>query len=259
MTPADASGLTLEDLRREAERFGVAEEQVRRDHLISHVLAAVARSCGDDVVFFGGTALSRTHLVHARLSEDVDLLATTARADVVRRLVRSVEQSVMRTHGRPTWVPPFTDRDVEPAGLVAGGLRLQVQVLRGDHYPGWPVEKVEVEQRYGDAPPARLAVPTLASFVGWKTAAWVDRGAARDLYDLWALADIGALGPEAAELFVRHGPTGGPPRSFMFGAAPTEQAWVTSLGGQTTLTVTAHEALAAVRDAWERALGPRWA
>jgi predicted nucleotidyltransferase component of viral defense system len=27
----------------------------------------------DEVIFFGGTALSRTHLLHARRSEDIDL------------------------------------------------------------------------------------------------------------------------------------------------------------------------------------------
>lgn len=48
-------------------RFGVAAEQVVRDHVISHALAAIARIGTDDVVFFGGTALSRTHLAEVRL------------------------------------------------------------------------------------------------------------------------------------------------------------------------------------------------
>lgn len=62
-------GLSQDDLEREASRFGVADEQVRRDHAISHVLAGLAASMRDDLIFFGGTALSRTHLVNARLSE----------------------------------------------------------------------------------------------------------------------------------------------------------------------------------------------
>jgi predicted nucleotidyltransferase component of viral defense system len=46
-----------------ADRFGVDMAQVRRDHLISHVLAAISvRVLSTDVVFFGGTALSRTYL-----------------------------------------------------------------------------------------------------------------------------------------------------------------------------------------------------
>jgi len=44
-----------------ADELGVDLEQVRRDHLISHVLAAIAEGVAtDDLVFFGGTALSRT-------------------------------------------------------------------------------------------------------------------------------------------------------------------------------------------------------
>jgi hypothetical protein len=66
-----------------ADEFGVDLEQVRRDHLISHVLAAIAEGVAtDDLVFFGGTALSRTYLTDARLSADVDLTALVPRADV---------------------------------------------------------------------------------------------------------------------------------------------------------------------------------
>lgn len=43
-----------------ATRFGVDAQQVRRDHLISHVLAALSTLDTRSVVFFGGTALSRT-------------------------------------------------------------------------------------------------------------------------------------------------------------------------------------------------------
>lgn len=58
-----------------AERFGVARAQVRRDHLISHLLAAISHHLADDVLFFGGTALSRTFAPDGRLSEDIDLIA----------------------------------------------------------------------------------------------------------------------------------------------------------------------------------------
>ena len=105
MTSADATGLDLDELQREVARFGVAEEQVRRDHLISHVLAAISASCSEDVIFFGGTALSRTHLAHSRLSEDIDLIATTTRGVVLPKLVRAVERALLRTHGRTVWSP----------------------------------------------------------------------------------------------------------------------------------------------------------
>ena len=56
------AGLDLEEARTIAQRFGVAIEQVRRDHLISHILAGVSRAHRDKVMFFGGTALARTML-----------------------------------------------------------------------------------------------------------------------------------------------------------------------------------------------------
>ena len=73
---------------------------------------------------------------------------------------------------------------------------------------------------------------------------------ARDLYDLWALAKRNDITREAAELFVEHGPTGSPPRSFMFDRAPTEQEWTAQLASQTVLRVTAAEAIDVVREAW---------
>ena len=40
-----------------AERFGVSPGQIARDHLISHLLAALSAHAADQVIFFGGTAL----------------------------------------------------------------------------------------------------------------------------------------------------------------------------------------------------------
>jgi hypothetical protein len=86
-----------------------------------------------------------------------------------------------------------------------------------------------------------------------KTATWHDRAAPRDLYDLWALAKLGAMTPHAAELFAIHGPIGAPPRDWMFATAPTPEHWRNQLAGQTRLEITADAALAQVRDAWRAA------
>lgn len=115
-----------------------------------------------------------------------------------------------------------------------------------------------IEQRYRDAPQATLRVPTLLSFAGWKTAAWMDRGTARDLYDLWALGNVGALNADAAALFAKHGPTSNPPRSWRFDRAPSEAEWRGQLGEQTRLTVSADDALEAVRSAWTEAVNEHW-
>ena len=59
-------GLQPDDLAKVMATFGVAEAQVRRDHAISHILAALSRHRREDLIFFGGTALSRTYLLAGR-------------------------------------------------------------------------------------------------------------------------------------------------------------------------------------------------
>ena len=87
--------------------FGVADEQVRRDHLISHLLAALARHLPDAVVLFGGTALARTHLPQGRLSEDLDLIAVPSRSAVAATLEATLLDAVRREFGQLVWQPPL--------------------------------------------------------------------------------------------------------------------------------------------------------
>lgn len=253
-------GLQPEDLSRVMEQFGVSEEQVRRDHVISVILAALSESLREDLLFVGGTALSRTYLDAERLSEDIDLIAVGNRADVASRLVRTVERAVQRSHGRVIWQPGFSpNNDADPAiAGLPGGIAIRFQLLRDQGYSPWPATEHEIERRYGDVGPATLRTPTLPAFAGWKTSAWVERNAPRDLYDLWAMGRVGALDVEAAQLFARHGTTGAPPRSWMFAKAPAESDWRAQLAGQTRLSVTAQEALDEVRAAWSHTLGDDW-
>lgn len=235
-----------------AERFGVDTEQVRRDNLLSHVLAAITSGIStDDVVFFGGTALSRTYLADARLSEDIDLIALAPRAQLAAAIESAVARGLARSHGRVTWLPALTaTAGSQPATLSVEGVDgIQVQLLAGDGYT-WPTEVRDVEQRYSDAPPARLRTLTASAFAAAKLAAWMDRRAPRDLYDQWALSERGLVDDAALDVFVRHGPTGKPPARWAFATGPDEQAWRRALGHQTRLTVTAADALAAVREAW---------
>jgi predicted nucleotidyltransferase component of viral defense system len=236
-----------------ADEFGVALNQVRRDHLISHVLAALGAHA-DQLLFFGGTALARTYLPRGRLSEDIDLIATGDRREVARLLSATVSRALRATYGSVTWSAPLEKlRDVEPAILSTDdGLAVRIQLLSSTGYPPWPSEPHEVHQRFSDAPPVRLQVPTRDAFAGWKTSAWLDRAAPRDLYDLWALALLGGMTEAAAELFSKHGPTSAPPRPWMFSIAPEQRKWHEQLAGQTRLTVTAPEALQTVRTAWAR-------
>lgn len=249
------SGLNREEGAAIAQKFGVAQEQVRRDHLISLILAAL-QDHTDALIFFGGTALARTYLTAGRLSEDIDLIATTDRQVTARAVSSTIDRALRVTHGRINWTAAIADtRDSEPSSLVTDdGLIVRIQLLSAQGYPPWPTAVHEIHQRYSGIAPTRLRTPTRDSFAAWKTAAWFDRQAPRDLYDLWALALTGALTRSAAELFAAH--TGyGLPQDHMFATAPTIHDWQEQLSGQTRLTVGPQAALQIVRSAWSKARG----
>ena len=158
-------GLQPDDLARTMARFGVAEQQVRRDHVISHILAALSDDHRDELIFFGGTALSRTHLIDERLSEDIDLIATGGRNDIATALIDDIGAALARTHGRIVWSPAWSSNsDVEPAvAVTTDGIAIKIQLLNASRYEPWPTEVREIEQRYQDVPPTVLRVPTLGS------------------------------------------------------------------------------------------------
>lgn len=244
------TGLNSEEASTVAAQFGVALDQVRRDYLISLVLVAL-QAHTDDLIFFGGTALARTFLTGGRLSEGIDLMSVTDRPTTAHAISRTIDRALRVSHGRVTWSVPLADiRDTDPATLLTeDGMSVRIQLLKAQGYPPWPTMVHDIQQRYSDLPPTRLRTPTRDSFAAWKTAAWFDRHAPRDLYDLWALAKIGAMTRSAAELFAEHAGVG-LPQDHMFSAAPTDKQWHEELAAQTRLSVSPKEAMQVVRSAW---------
>lgn len=238
-----------------AAQFGATAEQVRRDHLISHILAALSQHTADQVLFFGGTALSRTLVPDGRLSEDIDLIALDNRSHTAALLERELPRALRHEYPDATWQPPLTRvRGSDPAILhTPDGTVVRIQLLSRTGYPTWPTRHADLVQRYSDAPPATLTVPTAPAFVAWKTIAWLDRHTPRDLYDLWLLAGAGHVTADAAALFAEHGPTNRAPRPEHFTPAPTDDQWRRELAEQTHLTITADDALAHVHHAWRHA------
>lgn len=134
--PSDA------DRFRVREAFGVADEQIDRDHLISHLLAGLSASrVRDRITFIGGTALSRSFLPDVRLSEDIDLIVDHRTRDVVGEIQRTLERAVSRSHGRLRWNPSLTElmAGVTPAvATTATASSVRIQLLAATGYPAWP-------------------------------------------------------------------------------------------------------------------------
>lgn len=243
------------DRQQVAAAFGADDAQVARDHLISHALAAISADLGEHVLFYGGTALARSFLPHGRLSEDIDLIALGSRADVAKVLTRSLTRRLARDFGRPAFQPTIArSRGAQPVTvLFPSGPRIQLQLIPQDYYPAWPFKWRDLVQRYDDAEPARLLVPCLEAFVAWKTIAFIDRRAPRDLWDLAALARLQPFTVGAAELFARFGPFRSTPSTSTLPAAPSEAEWQRDLSHQTRLQVSAATARSEVVAAWASA------
>jgi predicted nucleotidyltransferase component of viral defense system len=248
------------ELAEVAAAFGVADAQVRRDHLVSHVLVAIA-DLAPPITFFGGTALARTHLsdpnAGARLSEDIDMYTPRRRATAAV-LDERLPQMLRREFPGTRWDPALSAvRSTEPGQLVTrDGLRLRIQLLdsAGAHHDlaQWCTEDRAVTLRYGDLPGmARLRVPTLESLAAMKTVAWADRRAARDLYDLAGLAALGALTADVASQVRRA--TGWTVTRQLLQHLPASD-WDTQLAHQTRTLPTAERCLEILLNAYAQAL-----
>jgi predicted nucleotidyltransferase component of viral defense system len=247
--------LDPDELADVGDAFGVDDAQVQRDHLISHLLHALSTLDIDGLLFFGGTALARTYLPNGRLSEDIDLSAPDRMA-TAKVLHDALPRALRREVPTLDWRVPLTSvRDTDPALLgTADGIQVRIQLLAAKHMFTWPAETRPIEMRYTDVPAAALNVPTLPAFAAMKTTAWADRHAERDLYDLNALADLGAIDQQAADLV--KAATGVRVASHMFDHLPDDQQWQNQLAHQTRDLPSPKECLDAVRTAYARVM--RW-
>lgn len=246
--------MSSSDLERQQSHFGVTANQVEHDFAVSHILHAIS-PLSDKFVFYGGTALSRTHLAGLRLSEDIDLLAISARSNTAAlidlAIVRSLERHFDGVAGNPSLQDARTD--TEACIYQVGNSQVKIQLIDGRDYVAWPTQQSHVSMRYDGINDVTMTTLTPDGFACAKLAAWSDptRNAPRDLYDLWAMSDRGFITAETARLFKTHGPTGGYPREWMLPRhAPTNDEWHGSLGHQCLPEVGPDEAHEQVTAAW---------
>lgn len=252
--------ISAEERRQRAQLLGVPEGQVARDHLISHVLHVLSQREPRDFAFFGGTALCRTWCDDARLSEDVDLLVDDHR-QAADSLLPWISRGIRRDHPEAVWVHLGGHHEVETRRLDGGGgVTVNVQLVRWrDDWRVLSMTEAPVKLRYSDLPSeALLVVPTPASFVAMKLAAWIDRRACRDLFDLRELARRGHVTSEVLELF-RHINGFTPSRATVGRRVPraTADSWTAELGQQTRVLPTPAACLDTVLEALDRLHTPQ--
>lgn len=246
--------ITTEELRSFADRFGVPDIQVARDHLISHLLHALPRVLDDESVFFGGTALCRTYLVDWRLSEDIDLLVGEPRR--CKELFAAELPRHLRREYPGLEVGWSRDGLTHVGRAFVRGLTVRLQLVELDaSYRRYPTQVDDVRLRYSDLPDTvALRVPTLTSAAAMKTNAWIGRHAPRDLADLYGLARQGHVTRDAVALAnsVSHAVV---PQEFDRSLSPTAEGWHTALASQMRLVPDLQNAFDTARGAVAAAAG----
>lgn len=230
----------------------MSEEQIRRDHLLSHVLASLPDLL-DGVTFIGGTALCRTHLADWRLSEDVDLLVEhPSRCSEI--LDKGLGPALRREHPGLSLVWE-RDRHLHVGEVRSANSVMRVQLVPfDDSYGRYPVAVQQVQLRYEDLPSTvELACPDPIGAGAMKLNAWVDRAAPRDLVDLYGLVvrdlldrdslDVAAAAAQPVQL-----------HSFSVERLPTAESWSAALDRQMPTPPGPEEALGAVRERVARLL-----
>ncbi len=236
-----------------AGQFAAPDSQIIRDHLISHVLAALADwPDRDRVTFFGGTALCRTWLPDLRLSEDIDLLIDSPTDS--EGLCQHISRSLRREFPNLAWTRLGAQHQVETWALAADDLEVKVQLAQWRH--GWraiPIVTEPVQLRYSDLPTSvAMQLPTPSGFAAMKLMAWFDRHTPRDLYDLAALADAGHI--DLAAVVLVRSLAGYRPGTALERQVPrsVESSWQAELGHQASDLASPGDCLDRVRLALDR-------
>jgi len=236
-----------------ARSWGVTVEQVRKDHLISHLLQSLGPLSG--FVFFGGTALNRAFLEARRLSEDIDLYLLPDTGGGLGTILDGLLRGIGREYPDARVVDGGARSDVHTYLLSTEGVQVQLQIVAERHeHRRLPTGLFPVALRYSDLPECiPLLLPTRESFVAMKCAAFEDRATPRDLFDLGALEEVRAITPAAVETLRAFRGTGPVRWRYDDAMCPEPSDWSKELAHQTGHPGEPSEVLQRVRHALTKA------
>jgi hypothetical protein len=173
------------EIRDRARGLGVDNELIRKDHVLNHVLAAVAES-GDEIAFRGGTALARVFWPDFRISEDLDFLVEGSLRQATELVSQAVKMAAERTGADLTVEDTHPVSDMVRVIVWWGERQLAVDLNRAER-PALPIDRRELNLPYSDLSqkPRWVRVVALDEILANKWHMLDDRKEARDLFDLW--------------------------------------------------------------------------
>jgi uncharacterized protein len=174
------------EIRERARRLGVDIELIRKDHVLNHVLAAVAELAGD-IVFRGGTALARVYWPDFRISEDLDFLVEGKLSQATELTEQAARLAAERTGVDLMVEVTRPDSDMVRALVGWGEVQLAVDLNRAEQ-PALPTGRRELDLPYSDLSLEARAIRVVAleEILANKWYMLDDRKEPRDLYDLWS-------------------------------------------------------------------------
>jgi predicted nucleotidyltransferase component of viral defense system len=173
------------EVRNRARRLGVDAGLIRKDHVLNHVLAGIAADPGD-LVFRGGTALSRAHWPDFRISEDLDFVTEGKLMQGSELVTRAVGKAAQGT-GHDLRVE-FDNPDSSWMRAIIRWDEALVSVdLNRAERPRLPTDLCDLDLPYSDLAdePSQIDVVALEEILADKLYMLDDRQEPRDLFDLW--------------------------------------------------------------------------
>lgn len=214
---------------RVANETGFQPEPLETVFRLADLLSRLTREVGSEILLRGGTALNLLYLDMPRLSVDIDLdfVGTADSSEAQRRrpdLLRQIEEVGSRAgYEVKTERQSYAMSHQLMHYTNASGLRrfLKVDVNFLDRVPVLLPQTQILTHPFGeDLPSVEVQSFTLEELAASKLIALVRRSAARDLFDVAVLADIGELDMETFKtLVVVRGASYPPPGPDAYGVA----------------------------------------
>lgn len=188
--------LTKQQLQRIAQRHGIGLQAQERDY-VQHLFLSVLYARSQTLLFKGDTAL-RVLYRSPRYSEDLDFNTTLdlpdtqnlfqrAITDLARFGVIAIQRNVWKSHVGYSFDLSFQGPLYDGRDRSKGKVRVDTS-LRAEPVA---VERRLVSPEYDDIVPFLLTALTLEQLCAEKVRALLNRGKARDVYDLWFLTEQG--------------------------------------------------------------------
>lgn len=184
-------------LRRLAREWSLRVDAVEKQYILGWILFGISKSSiGDDLVFKGGTSLSKVYFPSEwRLSEDLDytLLKDIPWETIIKVISEEVPKIVAQESGisislrpRTHTNPEYLQGKMKYAGPIGPGTA-KIEITKESFIGKTVIKAVPNDPVDFDYKEFSVKVYSIETIVGEKTRAILQRGYIRDYYDVWKL------------------------------------------------------------------------